>query len=63
MKVSRTFRLNDETMEKLRFCKKAYNLMQRNVENKNLNIRSFSTATVLEKLIEREYESLKEKGF
>ena len=63
MKVSRTFRLNDQTMEKLHFLKSAYNEIQSKQINSMINAKSFSTANVLEKLIEKEYQEIKEKGY
>lgn len=58
MKKTRTFRLDDNTMEMLDFIKRQYNVIQNKDKNTHMNFRSFSNATVIEKLIEKEYYSL-----
>lgn len=63
MKTSRTFRLNDKTMDQLHYLKDAYNKIQNEQDNSMINVKSFSTATVLERLIEKEVAAIKEKGY
>lgn len=63
MKKTRTFRLDDSTIEKLESIRKAYDAIQENHKNNELNLKLFSTAKVIEKLIEKEYQTLIEKGY
>jgi hypothetical protein len=62
MKKTRTFRLDDTTIEKLEKIKKAYDVFQNSRKYEGLNLKLFSTANVIEKLIEKEYQALIELG-
>lgn len=62
MKKTRTFRLDDSTIEKLGAIKNAYDVFQNSLQHEGLNLKVFSTANVIEKLIEKEYQALIELG-